>query len=145
VSRAQHRIYRRVQPSELPGRARCDRQSPCAACVKRGRPIECIYTSSLQERQVALDYSPHNRNRQARQSLARLELTTTQLREQMRVLAKQSLGLPEDVVSGDSLSLGGCLSSPLADRFGSLNLNDDHTVYSGSTHWITILEDEGYS
>jgi hypothetical protein len=54
---------------------------------------------------VALDYSPHNRNRQARQSLARLELTTTQLREQMRVLAKQSLGLPEDVVSGDSLSL----------------------------------------
>jgi hypothetical protein len=27
-----------------------------------------------------------------------------------------------------------CLSSPLADRFGSLNLNDDHTVYTGSTH-----------
>ena len=31
--------------------------------------------------------------------------------------------------------------SRVIDDMGKLNLDDDHAVYTGSSHWVTILED----
>ena len=34
-------------------------------------------------------------------------------------------------------------SGALTDDMGKLSITDDHAVYTGSSHWVTILEDVG--
>ncbi|RDW58331.1 oleate activated transcription factor 3 [Coleophoma crateriformis] len=125
---------------------RCNRQSPCSACLRRGKPAECIYTSSEQERKDAIDYRPHAGGQQARQRVARLEKLVTQMRDQMRVVEQTS-----GSVSGDTAPLNEYAEDPVlpdtpgdgnvGDSVGKLSLTDDQTVYHGSTHWGTILEE----
>jgi len=33
------------------------------------------------------------------------------------------------------------LNASLADGMGQLSITEDHAVYTGSSHWVTILED----
>ncbi|RDW57488.1 oleate activated transcription factor 3 [Coleophoma cylindrospora] len=124
---------------------RCNRESPCGACLRRGKPAECTYTSSEQERKDAVDYRPHAGGKQARQKVARLEKLVTQMRDQMRVVEQTSGSVSdiaplneyaEDPVLPDALGDGN-----VGDSVGKLSLTDDHTVYHGSTHWGTILEE----
>ncbi|EWZ92737.1 hypothetical protein FOCG_06472 [Fusarium oxysporum f. sp. radicis-lycopersici 26381] len=119
---------------------RCDRQSPCGACTRRGKPTECIFTCSEQERKDAIDYRPHNRSQKARQRIARLENLVTELRDK----AESSNKSMSDTAQADNASSG---FEPTASgtspnvRMGNLNLADDQAVYTGSSHWATILED----
>ena len=125
---------------------RCDRQSPCSACLRRGKPSECIYSSSEQERKDAVDYRPHAGSQLARQRVARLEKLVTQMRDQIRVMEQSSRQ-----ASGDTAPLNEHLEDPVlsltphyghvADSVGKLSLTDDHAIYIGSTHWGTILEE----
>lgn len=125
---------------------RCDRQSPCSACLRRGKPAECTYSSSEQERKDAVDYRPRAGSQQARQRVARLEKLVTQMRDQMRVMEQSSRQ-----ASGDTAPLNEHFedSAPrlaphdghIADSVGKLSLTDDHAIYIGSTHWGTILEE----
>ncbi|KAG5801851.1 hypothetical protein H9Q74_012438 [Fusarium xylarioides] len=119
---------------------RCDRQSPCGACTRRGKPTECIFTCSEQERKDAIDYRPHTRNQKARQRIARLENLVTELRDKAES-SNQSLN---DVAQADNSSNGlepTALGTSPNVRMGNLNLADDQAVYTGSSHWATILED----
>ncbi|PYI09931.1 hypothetical protein BO78DRAFT_336264 [Aspergillus sclerotiicarbonarius CBS 121057] len=67
------------------------------------------------------------------------------MRDQMRVmeLASRQSGIsassPE--LTHDSISRLAPQDGHVADTVGKLTLTDDHAVYSGSTHWVTILED----
>lgn len=127
-----------------PCRLRCDRQSPCGACARRGKPAECIFTCSEQERKDAIDYRPA-RSQQTRQRIARLENLVTEMRDLV-----QSSHQP----SGDNASpseMPVYTEPPLnpsdghaTDDMGKLSLTDDHAVYTGSSHWVTILEDVRY-
>ncbi|KAH7009932.1 hypothetical protein EDB80DRAFT_714107 [Ilyonectria destructans] len=120
---------------------RCDRQSPCGACARRGKPAECIFTCSEQERKDAIDYRPA-RSQQTRQRIARLENLVTEMRDIV-----QSSRQP----SGDNASpseMPVYTEPPLnpsdghaTDDMGKLSLTDDRAVYTGSSHWVTILED----
>ncbi|PWY85817.1 hypothetical protein BO94DRAFT_586376 [Aspergillus sclerotioniger CBS 115572] len=116
----------RTSSSQQQETLRCDRQSPCSSCLKRGKPEECTYSSSEQERKDAVDYRPHARSQEARQRVVRLEKLVTQMRDQMRAMEQAS----------DQTSNG-----HVADTVGKLTLTDSHAIYSGSTHWVTILED----
>jgi hypothetical protein len=110
--------------------------------VRRGKVAECNYSSSEQERKDAIDYRPHTRHQQTRQRVARLENLVLQMRDMA-----QSSRQP----SGDTASPNVALNDnepPLAppdgrvvEEMGRLSLTDDHTVYTGSSHWVTILED----
>ncbi|KAI3588270.1 fungal-specific transcription factor domain-containing protein [Fusarium oxysporum f. sp. albedinis] len=116
------------------------KQSPCGACTRRGKPTECIFTCSEQERKDAIDYRPHNRSQKARQRIARLENLVTELRDK----AESSNKSMSDTAQADNASSG---FEPTASgtspnvRMGNLNLADDQAVYTGSSHWATILED----
>ncbi|KAH6722843.1 fungal-specific transcription factor domain-containing protein [Leptodontidium sp. MPI-SDFR-AT-0119] len=124
---------------------RCDRQSPCSVCAKRGKSAECVYTCSEQERKEAIDYRPHTR--QARQRAARLEKLVTQMRDEMGVNKQSSkfgsgcttlLNQPAD----DFLPTIAPHDGYVADSVGRLSLSEDNAVtYVGSTHWGTILEE----
>ncbi|KAI1370171.1 fungal-specific transcription factor domain-containing protein [Hypoxylon crocopeplum] len=121
---------------------RCDRQYPCSACVRRGRAAECAYSSSEQERKDAIDYRPHTRRQQARQRVARLENLIIEMRDK-----EQSSRQPSGEVSARSTAPSNgepplaTLGSHVIDDMGNLNLTDNHAVYTGSSHWVTILED----
>ncbi|KAF2101410.1 hypothetical protein NA57DRAFT_34315 [Rhizodiscina lignyota] len=118
------------------------KQSPCSACIRRGKAAECNYSSSEQERKDATDYRPHTRGQQARQRVARLENLVLEMRD----MAQSSRQPSSDITSPNvALSdLGSPLSSAdshVIDDTGKLSLTDDHVVYTGSSHWVTILED----
>jgi len=34
-------------------------------------------------------------------------------------------------------------NAALTDDMGKLSITDDHAIYTGSSHWVTILEDVG--
>ncbi|KAI2616307.1 fungal-specific transcription factor domain-containing protein [Hypoxylon sp. NC1633] len=121
---------------------RCDRQSPCGGCVRRGKAIECTYTSSEQERKDAVDYRPHTRGQQARQRVAHLENLVIEMRNML-----QSPSQPSDDTASRSTALsnsGPSLAPPVdhvTDDMGRLRLTEHQAVYTGSSHWVTILDD----
>ncbi|OIW34303.1 hypothetical protein CONLIGDRAFT_607106 [Coniochaeta ligniaria NRRL 30616] len=122
---------------------RCDRESPCGTCLQRGIATECTYRTSEQERKEAIDYRPHHGRAQARQRFARLENLVLEMRD--RDLARNSGQTSGDRAS-PSLTNNDIRpftppGSSLADDLGKLSITDDHTVYTGSSHWVTILED----
>lgn len=126
---------------------RCDRQSPCSVCVRRGKPSECLYTTSEKDRKAAVDYRPHTGNQEARQRIVRLEKLVTQMRDQMKNM-KQNSGQVSVSTSADnhldqSNSQNHHNEVDLAQSVGKLSLTEDNAVYFGRTHWGTILEDVG--
>lgn len=126
-------------------RLRCDRQSPCSSCLRRGKPEECAYSSSEQERKNAIDYRPHSGSHRARDRVARLERLITQMRDQMRDMEQSSQvsgTLPSSLEPfHDSEPRLAPQTGDVADTVGKLTVTDDHAVYIGSTHWVTILEE----
>lgn len=124
------------------GRIRCDRQSPCGACSRRGKPAECIYTCTEQERREAVDYRPHTRTHQARQRIARLEDLVTEMRDMMESSRQPSadIATPSEPRNSPASSLAPA-HGQVVDDMGKLRLTDNHAVYTGSSHWTTILED----
>ncbi|KAF5006502.1 hypothetical protein FDECE_7123 [Fusarium decemcellulare] len=116
---------------------RCNRQSPCNACLRRGKPEECIYSTSEQERKDAIDYRPHARGQTARQRITRLESLLTE----MRGMAQgPSQTLDKTTFPSEALDGTGSSSAPV-DNMGKLSLTEIHAVYTGSSHWATILDD----
>jgi len=60
--------------------------------------------------------------------------------EQTSNRAASNLFLPIGLSHG-STSTVDQPDSQLTENMGRLSLTGDHTVYTGSTHWVTILED----
>ncbi|OJJ51440.1 hypothetical protein ASPZODRAFT_148719 [Penicilliopsis zonata CBS 506.65] len=132
---------RRDQPVLSCSFCRGRKKTPCGSCVRRGNTEECIYGSSEQERRDA--------NQQARQRVTRLENLVTQMRDQMREMEQNSRQ-----VSGSTLcppaepsrisaasNLVPQEEDHIVNTVEKLSLTDDHAVYIGSSHWVTILED----
>ncbi|KXS96170.1 hypothetical protein AC578_2656 [Pseudocercospora eumusae] len=126
---------------------RCDRQSPCGACVRRDKPSDCYYTSTEQERRDAVDYRPaHARGPQNRQRVARLEKMVTEMRDMMQ----HSVNNPKPEPAQTPANHPQIPQAPLgpvdfhaseAPNMGSLSLDDSNPIYVGNTHWSTILDD----
>lgn len=116
-------------------RLRCDRQTPCGACIRRSKPAECIYSSSEQERKNAIDYRPHTRGQQARQRINRLENLVSRMRDMSQESSK-SASVSSNATHDESFSM--------SDKMAKLNLTADQAVYIGSSHWATILEEVTY-
>ncbi|KAF5549400.1 transcriptional regulatory [Fusarium napiforme] len=87
-----------------------------------------------------IEYILQTRNQKARQRIARLENLVTELRDK----AESSTKSLNDVAQANNASI---TLEPTASgtspnvRMGNLNLADDQAVYTGSSHWATILED----
>lgn len=120
-------------------RLRCDRQSPCGACERRGTPSECVFSCSEQERKDAIDYRPHARSKRTRRRIERLEGLVTEMKDMMQNLPRPSENSP---------SQSGAFQDPLTvsdnqgtDSLGRLSITDSHAQYIGNAHWATILED----
>ncbi|KAF5982039.1 transcriptional regulatory [Fusarium coicis] len=87
-----------------------------------------------------LEYILQTRNQKARQRIARLENLVTELRDK----AEGSTKSLSDVAQADNAPNGlEPTTSGISPnvRMGNLNLADDQAVYTGSSHWATILED----
>lgn len=120
----------------------CDRKSPCGACVRRGRPEECIYTSSEQERENAIDYRPYRRKSHARARIARLENLVTELRDRTENSPHRSQNAPSLSETLDrTRSLPNSSDEETVNGIGNLSITDESSIYTGSTHWGAILED----
>ncbi|KAK3331421.1 fungal-specific transcription factor domain-containing protein [Apodospora peruviana] len=113
----------------------CDRQSPCSTCVRHGKASTCTYSTPEQDRRAAVDYRPrHARSRQqtARQRVAHLEGLVLEMRAMERDSSSPTLAA--------NASDDGDPSAP-TDVMGKLSFTDKHAVYTGSSHWASILED----
>jgi hypothetical protein len=87
-----------------------------------------------------VDYRPHNRTQKARQRIARLENLVTELRDRT-VNPNQSLD-DTPLLNNDLVRSEPPLTIPsTATSMGNLNLTEGQSVYTGSSHWATILED----
>lgn len=124
-------------------RIRCDRQSPCNTCVRRGNPEHCTYSSSEQERHSAIDYRPHFRSSQnARQRIARLESLVAEMRD----MAQGSHQNLDDIKSTSEAAEKPQVSRThphgrVTDSLGKLSITDGDEVYIGGSHWVAILEE----
>ncbi|KAI0845724.1 fungal-specific transcription factor domain-containing protein [Daldinia vernicosa] len=116
---------------------RCDRQSPCAACVRRDKPDECIYSCSEQERKDAVDYRPRTRGQQTRQRITRLENLVIEM-AQNSCRPSSNNAMPSGVLNDN---IPQRQEGNIIDDMGKLSLTDSHTIYTGSSHWVTILDD----
>ncbi|UPK89707.1 hypothetical protein LCI18_000642 [Fusarium solani-melongenae] len=115
---------------------RCNRQSPCSACLRRG--AECTYSSSEQERKDAVDYRPLRRSRNARQRVARIESLVTEMAQN----SQQPVASPSEIPDDNNIEAQGAPSdSHAAANIGKLSLEEGNAVYTGSSHWATILDD----
>ena len=87
-----------------------------------------------------MDYRPRNRTPKARQRIARLENLVTELRDRT-VNPNQNLDdtplLSNDLVRSEPPPT----ISSTTGSMGNLNLTEERSVYTGSSHWATILED----
>lgn len=87
-----------------------------------------------------MDYRPHNRTQKARQRIARLENLVTELRDRT-VNPNQNLD-DTPLLSNDLVRSEPPLTIPsTTTSIGNLNLTEERSVYTGSSHWATILED----
>ena len=87
-----------------------------------------------------MDYRPHNRTQKARQRIARLENLVTELRDRT-VNPSQNLD-DTPLLSNDLVRSEPPLTIPsTTGSMGNLNLTEERSVYTGSSHWATILED----
>lgn len=107
--------------------------------MRRGKDTECTYETPEQERREAIDYRPHNRSRKARQRLDRLESLVTEVRNMTQ---GSSQAHARTVPSAeDASALTKQLQDTHVDGKGKLSVDDNHTLYTGSSHWATILDD----
>ncbi|KAF2429258.1 hypothetical protein EJ08DRAFT_591012 [Tothia fuscella] len=117
------------------------KQSPCKACVERGNVSECIYSCSEEERMHAIDYRPHIRSQPARQRIARLENLVIEMRNMAQTPGQQMDGDAASILPDPRSSHAAADGHLMMNDMGKLSLTDDHAVYTGSSHWVTILED----
>ncbi|KAI8670783.1 Zn(2)-C6 fungal-type domain-containing protein [Fusarium keratoplasticum] len=139
ISQSTHPSRRRDKPilscNFCRGRKlRCDRQSPCSTCRRRG--VECVYSLSEQERNDAVDYRAHGRNRNARQRVARIESLVTDMAAQSSQTPLAGVPVPHAL---EDAATQGTSSDGRSESIGTLSLEDGNTVYTGSSHWATIL------
>ncbi|KAF7554331.1 hypothetical protein G7Z17_g2944 [Cylindrodendrum hubeiense] len=85
---------------------------------------------------------PLAKSQQTRQRIARLENLVTEMRDMVQSSHQPSgeIALPSETLSNPGPSLARP-DGRVTDDMGKLNLTDDHAVYTGSSHWVTILED----
>ena len=100
--------------------------------MRRGKATDCTFSASEQVRTHTVDYRPHARRQQARQRVARLEDLVTEMRNQMQSTPSSTVAAAQPVPSSPG---------SMADDMGKLCLTDDQAVYTGSSQWVTILED----
>jgi Fungal Zn(2)-Cys(6) binuclear cluster domain len=125
--------YRRARPQLScqycrAGKLKCDRKSPCDACVKRGRDELCAYPAP-----------PVKKSRDAshtRQRIAQLESLVLSLIEQRATE-------PPAVSQAGSTSSANATNQDHADvsaPVGQLKISSGQTTsYAGDTHWESIL------
>lgn len=87
-----------------------------------------------------MDYRPHTRTQKARQRIAHLENLVTELRDRTVNLSQNSDDIPS--LSNDLVRSEPPPTIPsTTGSMGNLNLTEEQSVYTGSSHWATILED----
>ena len=98
--------------------------------------MECVYSLSEQERNDAVDYRAHGRNRNARQRVARIESLVTDMAAQSSQTPLAGVPVPHAL---EDAATQGTSSDGRSESIGTLSLEDGNTVYTGSSHWATIL------
>jgi hypothetical protein len=107
------------------GKLRCDRKSPCDACVKRGRDHLCSYP--IPPMKKARDAS------HTKQRIAQLESLVLSLMDQRP--AEQP-----DVTEADATRQSNQEHADITAPVGQLKISSGQTTsYAGDTHWESIL------
>jgi hypothetical protein len=129
----------RLLVADSPHRLKCDRQSPCTACSKRGDIASCSYSNG----------GPSGREGpQAAEAQLRLQKLEEMVTGLMQTNKEHSENL-SDKTSPPGMTVDGRMetlsvhSLPLRSETssgGHLNINGSETNYVGATHWATILE-----
>lgn len=108
-------------------RLKCDRQQPCQSCVQRGLSISCAYTqqpSHGRDQGLKAPESVHDR-------IDQLEKLVTIL---MNEKSSESTSTPHYHPSTESSS------SEIPDTPDRVELKNDATSYTNSSHWLNILD-----
>lgn len=105
-------------------RLKCDRQSPCTSCLKRGGPESCSFANSPRDRVKQIKGSKAS---EAQLRLQKLEDMVTTLMEDRN----PGSGSPIEMLSSQ-------LSK--ASTAGHLDVQGSESNYVGATHWTSILE-----
>jgi len=128
-------------------KAKCDRQNPCALCIKKGRAEQCTYPLPVSRKKAAVSLQKRLRN---------LESMVKD------VMASNAMDLEQPITqrtsSGDSYSNSNTVfattttSSLTSQLHGGSNdftpaskvvLDGNESKYIGNTHWKSILENVG--
>ena len=124
---------------------KCDRQSPCATCLRKGHGETCIY---IEVNNASLErvnggrpqHAPKSKGIEAQHRLQKLESIVANLLQSQPNSAEPLPGVSsaatldrDDELSGDRCPVG------------RLNINGSETSYIGATHWASVLDDVGVS
>lgn len=123
-------------------RLKCDRQSPCTSCSKRGDPALCSYDNDVPSKSTRRQGPTIAAEAQVR--LQRLEEMVTSLMQ----APKEDSARPIDDTSfhiGNSDQQSAVSTNNSHRLFkvpsgGHLDTQGSETNYVGATHWATVLE-----
>lgn len=125
-------------------RLRCDRQTPCTSCRRKGDTSSCIYSTNLATGPRSSN-GGHDRNRdgtrasEAQQRLQKLEQMVAQLAHSNQSSGTVESSGPESLKRRER-SLQEQEQYQEQDRSGYLESDGLRTMYRGATHWASILE-----
>ena len=128
-------------------RLKCDRQTPCGSCIKRGDASSC--SQSQNNPNGDLRRETRSRDSEAHSRLQKLEQMVTGL---MQTPKKDPIDRNKNVDSDgttldknlNDLSVNNVEENSAKFSSGHLELNGCEMNYLGGTHWATILENVSY-
>ncbi|KAG4028087.1 hypothetical protein MFRU_024g00570 [Monilinia fructicola] len=124
---------------------KCDRNSPCNNCFKRGLSSSCTYIHNSREKTSSTQRAK-TKSKDVQERIQDLEKLVVALMNQKKDMsATSSQAVPPDyhastAESSTSSWPDDSTTSESADSFGRVSIEDELPNYVGGAHWAAILE-----
>lgn len=112
---------------------KCDRERPCAQCIKRGRSSLCAFLPPVARKKPAI--SMQNRLKHL-ESLVKGAMASQPSDEPI-----DPGGKSHSPLSGPALQLHKRVEMDTSDASGRVILGPNEATYIGATHWAAMLDD----
>lgn len=127
-------------------RLKCNREHPCQNCTVRGTPTACLYADSSRGNVGKAANDRHIGD--VHQRIGRLESLITNIASREGVQTETSLNTVPWTSANGTLPDRGSQSyyrpteyEQLRHGIGIMKVDDDHSSYTGSSHWDDVFDE----
>lgn len=128
-------------------KSKCDRQSPCGTCHRRGRADQCTFPLPVTRKKAALSLQKRLKTLESivKDVMENYEIVTAKSTSSA-TLQEAPMAASTCTVTASNLqgsSVDSCSFEEVQRRQGHVVFDDNESRYMSSTHWKTLLENVG--